>query len=190
MSIILASKSAARLSMLRNIGLDFEAISAPINEAKIQNQHGTDDNLSLILARAKSLSLADLYPKALVIGSDQTLSLDGVYIHKADTNAQAIDKLKSLRGKTHRLQSSVVISQAGQVLFEHTDAAFLTMHDFDDDFLNEYAQKAGDHLTQTVGAYAIESHGAWLFERVQGDYYTILGMPLFPLLNFLYRMES
>lgn len=184
--IILASKSKGRQDMLRGAGIEFQAIPADIDEAIIQNDNAlSPEEKAQRLAREKALYVANSNNDAYVIGSDQILELDGHIFSKAQDKAGAIEKLKTLRGKSHRLISAVSVVRGGAVVWETYDAAVLTMHDFDDDFLMQYADKADFALTGCVGAYALESVGSWLFEKVEGDFFTVLGMPLLPLLSFL-----
>lgn len=187
--LILASASAARCSMLEKTGISFKAMPADIDEqAIIDTLTSQARDIPLIteqLAQAKARYISKEHPNALVIGSDQTLEFEGKLISKAETPEQGIEKLKLLRGKTHRLFSSVCVVEDGNTIFFHTESARLTMHNFDDAYLNTYAEKDADALTSCVGGYKIEGSGAWLFDTVGGNHYTIMGMPLLPLLAFL-----
>lgn len=187
MTLILASKSHARQSMLKNAGLAFQAIPADIDEAalKTQNADVTPKELAALLAEEKALHISKQNTDAIVIGSDQILECEGEILSKAEDEAAAKEKLLNLRGKTHHLISAVSIAKAGQTLWQHSDIAMLTMQDFDETFLQAYCAKAGDALTHNVGAYAVEGIGVHLFESIEGDYFTILGMPLLPLLTVL-----
>ncbi len=188
-ALILASASFARADMLRNASLKFDAYAADINELAILNdlyQGGVNIvEMAGALAKEKALYIADQYPKALVIGCDQTLDIDGKIISKAGDKSEAREKLIHLRGRSHRLISSVCVVRGHEILWEHSDSAILNMRAFDDVFLDHYMSRAGDALTRSVGAYELESHGSWLFDKVEGDYFTILGMPLLPLLGYL-----
>ncbi len=188
-AIILASKSSARKNMLQDTGLKFTSITADIDEQEIINQLVSENrDIPLIteqLAQAKARTVSALNPKSLVIGSDQTLEVNGNIISKARTAQEGKEKLKSLRGKSHRLYSSVCVVYNGNTEFFHTDSARLTMHNFNDEYLDAYIKKDPDALTSCVGGYKIEGAGAWLFDTVNGDHYTIMGMPLLPLLAFL-----
>ena len=137
------------------------------------------------LALAKAQHIASEYPKALVIGSDQTLEFEGHILSKSSTVEEGKETLRMLAGKTHRLYSSVSVIQGDNTVFVNTDYADLTMHNFDEEFLSAYAAKDPDALILCVGGYKIEGTGAWLFERIKGNHYTIMGMPLLPLLIFL-----
>ncbi len=187
--IILASGSQGRQAMLRNVGLSFHAIPADIDEEAIIARLSADNRdinfITAQLATDKALHISAANPNTLVIGSDQTLEFEGALLSKAANTTDAQEKLKSLRGKTHMLHSAVSLVRNGEVIFSHTDHASLTMHDFDDGFLESYMKKDPDALTSCVGGYKIEGAGAWLFSSVTGDLFTIMGMPLLPLLSYL-----
>lgn len=185
--IILASGSAARRAMLENAGIDFDVHPADIDEAAIigQSEGISSPQAAEILAQEKAKAVSVLKTNALVIGSDQVLDFENVIVSKAKDKAQAHEKLKRLRGREHRLYSAVSVYFNGEPVFSALDHATLTMRDFDDEFLTHYMDVEADALTSCVGAYKIEGGGAWLFSKVEGDTYTIMGMPLFPLLGFL-----
>lgn len=188
--LILASGSRARNEMLQNVGLEFQKISADIDEQGIINSmNGNAESIALELGKQKALHISAQNPDAYVIGSDQILECDGQLFQKAASRDEARAKLKSLRGRTHHLISSVSIAKSNEIIWSHTDTASLTMHDFDDTFLEEYLISAKDDILSCVGAYAFEGYGAWLFKEINANYFTILGMPLLPLLAFL-REES
>lgn len=187
-SLILASGSAARKSMLENAGLTFEIHKSTIDESAYQ---ANDANaLALLLAQKKACDISHKFPSSLVIGSDQTLEFEEEIFSKAISLEDGKAKLKRLQGKTHSLYSSVCVAQEGQVLWSHQARADLTMHEFDDDFFNAYCARETDALCSCVGGYKIEGAGAWLFSNVQGDVYTIMGMPLLPLLAYLRQMHG
>jgi len=187
--LILASNSRARAMMLENAGVTFEKIPADIDEDHIlksmQSANDPPEKIALALAQQKALHISSKHSNADVIGSDQILECDGVLFQKASTIDEAREKLKTLRGKTHHLISSVALAQGDKIIWQHTDTAKLTMHNFDDAFLEEYLVAAKEDITTCVGAYAFESHGAWLFDTIDANYFTILGMPLLPLLAYL-----
>lgn len=185
MSIILASKSVARQNMLRASGIDFKSIPADINEAAYKNSGGAPEAITKELATQKALHVAAQNPEALVVGSDQILECEGALLSKAQNQNEASDKLKTLRGKTHHLISAVCVARDDKILWQTMQKAALTMHNFDNEFLENYLDKAGEALTRSVGAYELESIGVNLFETIEGDYFTILGMPLLPLLTYL-----
>ncbi len=184
--IILASKSDARKSMLENACLDFQIIPANIDEdAIIKNSSADIKTTTEKLAQSKALSISQKHPNTIVIGSDQTLEHKGKLLFKATTYDKAKEKLKLLRGDVHTLYSSVCVAKNENIIFSYTDQAELTMHDFDDEFLSNYMELDPDAFTSSVGAYKIEGAGAWLFSSVKGNIFTIMGMPLLPLLGFL-----
>lgn len=187
--IILASSSAARNAMLSSVGLDFISVPADIDEqAIIERLVDESRDIPLIteqLAQVKAQHVSAQHPDALVIGSDQTLEFNGKLLSKANTVEEGKEKIKELRGKTHRLYSSVCVVHGGNTVFFDTDSARLSMHNFDDEYLDAYIKKDEDALTSCVGGYKIEGAGAWLFDRVGGNHHTIMGMPLLPLLGFL-----
>lgn len=187
--IILASGSQGRQAMLRNAGLSFRAIPANIDENAIIARLTADNRdikfITAQLATDKALHISAKHPDTLVIGSDQTLEFEGNLLSKAANTADAKAKLESLRGKMHMLHSAVSLVRNGEVIFSHTDHASLTMHNFNDGFLEIYMKKDPDALTSCVGGYKIEGAGAWLFSSVTGDLFTIMGMPLLPLLSYL-----
>lgn len=187
--IILASRSKARNNMLRRVGIPFETIPASIREEEMMRQmmdmSTPPHEIAMRLAEAKAAHISREYPDNTVIGSDQVLVLDSEIFQKAEKKDEARQNLKKLRGKTHHLISAVCLAKKGEVIWEAHSEAKLTMRDFDDEFLNDYLDSAGEVLTDCVGAYALEESGAWLFDKVEGDIFTIMGMPLLPLMGFL-----
>lgn len=184
--LILASGSKARQSMLKNAGFDFDILSADLDEEAIKNNFDGDHAaLAQELATQKALYVSKKNPKCYVISSDQILSFDNDVLSKAKDAQMAREKLLRLKGKMHTLISSVVVAKGEKILFKKTDYAHLTMHSFDEDFLDRYLNGAGDIITQCVGAYALESTGIQLFSEINGNYFTILGMPLLPLVSYL-----
>ncbi len=185
--LILASQSEARRDMLKNAGLVFDVIPASLNERDFENKFSDSapDKLAAALAQEKALFVSAQNPDALVIGADQLLSFEERIFSKADTKEEAQHHLKTLRGKTHTLISAVCVVQNGKALWQYCDSAHLTMHNFGDDFLEHYIEKEEEALTSCVGCYKLEGIGAWLFDNVEGDHFTVRGMPLLPLLSFL-----
>ena len=194
-AVILASGSKARRDMLIAAGVVFEIQAADIDEAamraSLEAEHGDDivppEDVAEILAIAKAEAVSALHPDALVIGADQVLALHGEIFAKPADVAAAKAQLERLRGATHRLYSAVAVVRGGEMLFAHVDAAYLTMREFSDDFLAAYLAQAGEAVTSSVGAYQLEGLGIQLFEAIDGDYFTILGMPLLLLLGELRR---
>jgi len=187
--LILASKSTARLALLAGAGIAVEVLPADIDERGVEAKAATQNAgvVAALLAREKARVVAAQRPGRLVLGADQTLTLGHRRFSKPADRAAAAEQLRALRGKTHSLHSAVALMRDGRVLFEHTDEARLTVRSFSEDFLAQYLDGAGDVVLASVGAYQLEKAGVQLFERVEGDYFTILGLPLLPLLDFLRR---
>lgn len=187
MTLVLASKSQARIRMLEQAGLTFEIVPASIEErAVIDRFEGKNFGaLASALALQKARAVSNQRPGDTVIGSDQILVAGGKIFSKARNIYEAQEKLEALRGRTHRLMSAVSVCRDGAEIFSFHDSADLRMKNFSDEMLMDYLDKAGDVLTTCVGAYALEGLGVRLFDKIDGDYFTVLGMPLLPLLNFL-----
>jgi len=183
--LILASASKARGDMLRGAGVTFETIPADIDESAAQQKAVRPEDIALQLAQQKALHVAKQNPDALVIGSDQVLEFEGSLLTKSATTEKALTKLRAMNGKPHRLISAVALAQGQDSVWSTHDSATLTMNSLTEAELTAYASRAGEALTSAVGGYWLEDIGAWLFERIEGDYFTILGMPLLPLLNQL-----
>jgi septum formation protein len=187
--IVLASGSAARRRMLEHAGVSFAVETASVDEgaikAAMRQETRNPARVAEVLAELKATRVSAKRPGALVIGADQMLDLGDRWFDKPETATEARDQLAALRGQTHRLTSAVVAVRDGRRLWHHTDAARLTMRAFSDAFLDDYLARMGGAATTTVGAYQIEGLGAQLFGKVEGDHFTILGMPLLPLLDFL-----
>lgn len=185
--LVLASKSPARRMLLENAGIPFEARDAAVDETKIKleslNLGHTPEGIALRLAEAKATAVQS--PDTLVLGCDQVLALDGALFDKPATLADAKRHLQSFRGRTHTLISAMVLLQPGAPLWRHTDTASLRVRNVDDAFIDAYLEAAGDDVLASVGAYRLEGRGVQLFERIDGNYFTILGLPLLPLLEEL-----
>ena len=188
--IILASGSSSRRTMLAAAGVDFTSVIPDVDEDEIRASlpreiatvgHATAD----ILAERKALAVSDRYPGALVIGGDQVLVCDGRLFNKAVDEAAATATLRALRGRRHALISAVVIAKDRQIIWRYTDTANLEMRDFSDAFLKTYLAAEVPDVLGSVGCYRIEGSGAQLFDRIDGDQFTIRGMPLIPLLAAL-----
>ncbi len=171
---------------MKNAGLDFEAIPAEIDEREIERGSGGvclgPVELAAELARQKALDVSRRLPSAVVVGCDQTMSLGDRIFHKPADIAEARTNLVLLRGKTHRLNSAVTLARNGAILWSDVGIAELTMREFSDDFLDLYLARMAEAVLRSVGAYQLEGEGIQLFERIEGDYFTILGLPLLPLL--------
>jgi septum formation protein len=193
--IILASKSSGRAALLRGAGLDFETRPADLDERAIEaplyagGETPDPADVAMLLALAKAEHVSNLAPDAYVIGADQVLALGDKIYEKPASMAVARDNLIAFRGRTHYLHAAICVARNGEVLFQHVDSAGLTMRDFSDDFLGEYLASAGASVMTSVGAYRLEGVGIHLFERIEGDYFTILGLPLIPLLDY-FRSEG
>ena len=187
--LVLASKSAVRHAVLRNAGIAVEVVPADIDERAIERQVGTDDGgeVAALLAREKARTIATARPGRLVLGADQTLALGERRFSKPVDRAAARDQLKALRGRTHALTSAIALAQSDALVWQHREVARLTMRDFSDDFLDAYLDEVGTAVTSSVGGYQLEKTGIQLFERIEGDHFVILGLPLFALLQFLRR---
>jgi septum formation protein len=186
--LILASGSPYRRKMLEAAGLAFRVVPADVDEAALkrdltsQTPKPAPAAIADALARAKAQSVSVRHATATVIGADQILEHAGELLDKPGDLAAARAQLERLRGETHRLISAVVLTEEGQVVWSHVDEAVLTMRAFTPEFLDRYLAAAGDDLCRIVGAYEIEGLGIQLFERVEGDHFTIIGLPLVPLL--------
>jgi len=187
--LVLASRSESRRAALAAAAIPVEVKPADIDERAIEAGAGTKSasEVALLLARAKAFAVAAKQPRRLVLGADQTLALGTRLFAKPAHLSAARDQLKSLRGRTHELHSGLVLVRDGAVLFQDCEIARLTMREFSDDFLESYIEAVGLAVTTSVGGYQIEGAGIQLFERIHGDHFTILGLPLLRLLQYLRR---
>lgn len=187
--LVLASQSSARKMLLANAGLEFKAITADIDERGIQasSELSNPREIALLLAREKAKAVCARHPGSHVIGADQTLALGNRLFNKPAGRPQAMTQLRDLAGHSHELNSAVVVAHDGKIVFEDVSIARLTMRAMTEDELSAYLDAAGDAVTTSVGAYQLEGLGIHLFERIDGDHFTILGLPLLPLLAFLRR---
>jgi septum formation protein len=185
--LILASQSSARKMLLANAGLEFKATTADIDERGIQGASNLSSprEIALLLAREKAQAVSAHHPGSYVIGADQTLALGDRLFNKPSGRAQAMTQLQELAGKSHELNSAAAVARDGKVIFEDVSVARMTMRQMSVAELETYFDAAGDAVTSSVGAYQLESLGIHLFERIEGDHFTILGLPLLPLLAFL-----
>lgn len=187
--LILASQSSARKMLLKNAGLEFEAVTADIDERGIQaaSRISNPREIGLLLAREKAKAVSAHRRGSYVIGADQTLALGERLFNKPAGRAQALAQLRDLAGNSHELNSAVAVARDGKILFEDVSVARMTMRAMTEAELSAYLDAAGDAVTTSVGAYQLEGLGIHLFERIEGDHFTILGLPLLPLLAFLRR---
>ncbi|OKO78886.1 septum formation inhibitor Maf [Bradyrhizobium sp. NAS80.1] len=187
--LILASQSSARKMLLANAGLEFEAVTADIDERGIQTTSKLSNprEIALLLAREKARAVSANRQGSYVIGADQTLALGERFFNKPAGRVQAMAQLRDLAGNSHELNSAVAVAHDGKIVFENVSVARMTMRPMTEAELSAYLDAAGDAVTRSVGAYQLEGLGVHLFERIEGDHFTILGLPLLPLLAFLRR---
>lgn len=175
--------------MLENAGIGHVVDAASIDEKELKEKLRKDrievETAAQTLAQAKAAAVAARHPGAYVIGADQILEFDGRWFDKPQDKEQAAATLKTLRGRTHRLVSAIVVCQDEEPKWKYVETANLTMRDFSDTFLERYITESGPEILESVGAYRLEGTGAQLFVRIEGDYFTILGLPLLALLEFL-----
>ncbi|MER8466957.1 Maf-like protein [Mesorhizobium sp. M1396] len=184
--IILASGSPFRKAMLVDAGVDVEAVPADVDEraleAPLQDSGVSPEDVALVLAEAKATEVSERRPGALVLGCDQTLSLGDEVFHKPADREGARRHLLALSGKTHQLNSAAVLVRDGAVLWRHVGIASMTMRKLDPPFIGRHLARVGAKALGSVGAYQIEGEGIQLFDRIEGDHFTIVGLPLLPLL--------
>ncbi len=189
MSLILASASTSRATMLRNAGLDFDVKPARVDEEEIKLSLKSDGaslrDAATALAELKAHRISTAEPADFIIAADSMVACDSRWYDKPTDMSHAREQLQSLRGKTHELVSAVALARGGSVIWRHAETARLTMRDFSDGFLDAYLAQAGEAVLSCVGCYQLEGLGAQLFSRIQGDHFTILGLPLLPLLDIL-----
>jgi septum formation protein len=188
-TIILASGSPYRKAMLINAGLDIEAVPADVDErsleAPLKHSGTSPEDVASILAEAKAIEVSERKPGALVLGCDQTLSLGDEVFHKPADMEGARRHLLALSGKTHQLNSAAVLCRNGEVLWRHVGIASLTMRKLEPAFIGRHLARVGAKALSSVGAYQIEGEGIQLFDKIEGDYFTIVGLPLLPVLKEL-----
>ena len=189
--LILASQSPARKMLLANAGISFEAVPADIDERSVQNNSGLSapGEIAGLLAREKACFVSLKNPGRYVVGADQTLALGSRLFSKPAGRAQAADQLRLLAGGTHELHSAVAVARDGKIMFSDVSVARMTMRRLDESAIEAYLDQAGQAVTTSVGAYQLEGLGVHLFERIEGDHFTILGLPLLAALDFL-RQEG
>jgi septum formation protein len=185
--LILASQSRARQTLLANAGVRFEAVPADIDERAVQQASGlaSPGDIAALLAREKALSVSAQQPGKFVVGADQTLALGERLFSKPAGRAQAAGQLRALAGRSHELHSAVAVARDGKIVFADVAVAHMTMRRLSESEIDAYLDEAGEAVTTSVGAYQLEGLGVHLFERIEGDHFTILGLPLLPLLGFL-----
>lgn len=188
-SIILASASPFRRTLLENAGVAVRIRPAGIDEraveAPLDRTGATPADRALILAQAKALAVSEQEPDAIVIGADQTLALEDQLLHKPSDMEAARRQLLRLSGRTHLLHSAVALARGGEILWDHVGTAAMTMRRLDPAFVGRHLARVGDIALESVGAYQVEGEGIQLFERIEGDHFTIVGLPMLPLLDAL-----
>jgi septum formation protein len=192
--IILASSSPFRKALLVNAGVAVDAVPASVDEraleAPLQGSGISPEDVALVLAEAKAVDVSEKKPGALVLGCDQTLSLGDEVFHKPTDMEGARRHLLALSGKTHQLNSAAVLVRDGVVLWRHVGIANLTMRRLDPAFIGRHLAHVGDKALASVGAYQIEGEGIQLFEKIDGDYFTIVGLPLLAVLAELRKLGA
>jgi septum formation protein len=185
--LILASQSRARQMLLSNAGIDFAAVPADIDERSLQQGSSLSDpgDIAAFLAREKALWVSARQCESFVVGADQTLALEKRLFSKPAGRAGAKEQLRALAGRSHELHSAVAVARAGKILFESRAIARMRMRPLSEAAIDGYLDEAGEAVTSSVGGYQLEGLGIHLFERIEGDHFTILGLPLLPLLAFL-----
>ncbi len=186
-NFILASQSKIRAQVLINAGINPLLAPAPIDERGLEATWVklSAKQVSSRLAKAKALSVSKLHHDSIVIGADQVLEIDGKRLNKAPTIEKVREHLELMRGKTHYLHASTSVAKSGKVIFTTTKSAKMTMFNFSDAFLEKYLSTEGEKVKSSVGCYQYEGAGLQLFEKIDGDFYTIIGIPLLPVFKFL-----
>jgi len=185
--LILASQSRARQMLLANAGIDFETKPAGIDERALQQSSrlSAPADIAALLARKKAVAVSKQEPGRYVVGADQTLALGKHLFNKPSGRAQAAEQLRALAGRTHELNSAIAVARGGKIMFADVAVAWMTMRSVSEAEIAAYLDRAGEAVTSSVGAYQLEGLGVHLFERIEGDHFAILGLPLLPLLVFL-----
>jgi len=189
--LILASSSKYRAKILKNAGLDVMIQPAQIDERSVEREMGqtAPDILALQLSVAKAREVARRFPDSCIIGCDQILELEGKVLHKPSNMAEAKQRLRALSGKVHKLHSAIVLFQGDRLIWRHVETAKMTVRSLEEAFLTRYLIKVGEAVLTSVGVYQIEGLGIQIFDEIEGDYFTIIGLPLLPLLHQLRQLD-
>lgn len=190
--LILASKSSYRAQLLNSAGVDFVVHGAKIDERAIEEPllkaNMNEADIAMILAQTKAVSVSEEFDDAIVIGSDQTLGFENSLLHKPEDMEAARRRLLLLSGKTHQLNSAVAMAKNGEIIWHHSETALIKFRTLDPAFVGRHLARVGDKALTSVGAYQIEGEGIQLFEKINGDFFSIMGLPLLPLLNELRQL--
>ena len=194
MSLVLASTSPFRAAILKNAGIEFLAQGAKIDERAVESplleSDATPEDIAMVLAEAKALDVSERNPGELVLGGDQTLSLEGKLFHKPADMEEARYHLLSFSGKTHQLWSALALVRDGETVWRHVAVAHMKMRRLSPEFIGRYLARAGTDALKSVGAYQYEGLGIQLFDSIDGDYFTIVGLPILPLLEKLRELDE
>ena len=193
-ALVLASGNPFRATMLSNAGIEFETVPARVDERAAEQplvEAGADPgDVAAVLAQVKADEVAARRPGALVIGCDQTLGLDGEILHKPASREEAMQRILLLSGRVHQLNSAVCLMMDGNLLWSHVEVASIRFRDLDPGYVGRHVARAGDMVLKSVGAYQVEGPGIQLIDRIEGDFFSIVGLPLLPLLAELRRMNA
>ena len=189
--IILASSSRSRRKILSDAGVKYKSMKPPVDEESLKNGFkGSTKKLALMLAERKALSVSKKYKESIVIGADQVLSFKGKVYNKPKTIKEAEKNFKLFKNKTHYLDSATVIALNNKIIWRNEQSPKMKVRNFSDKFLKNYLKEAGKEVTFSAGGYSIERNGIQLFSKVEGDFFTIVGLPIIPLLEKLRKIKS
>ena len=189
MKLILASNSKTRIKLLKAAKIQFETESHGVDEEEVKQSMSDRDPVDTIekLAELKALKVSNKHPESFVIGSDQGLDLEGTLFNKAQDKSEAREQLKTLNGKTHKLITSTIVAHNNNIVWRHYDVAELTMRNMSNEMIEKYINELKPEMLDVVGCYAIEEEGIKLFNSVKGDIFSVQGISITPLLNFLWN---
>ena len=189
MKLILASNSKTRIKLLKAAKIQFETESHGVDEEEVKQSMSDRDPVDTIekLAELKALKVSSKHPESFIIGSDQGLDLEGILFNKAQDKSEALEQLKTLNGKTHKLITSTIVAHNNNIVWRHYDVAELTMRNMSNEMIEKYINELKPEMLDVVGCYAIEEEGIKLFNSVKGDIFSIQGISITPLLNFLWN---